>query len=60
MVTCEACRYCKYPHTSDDNRGACKCKLMQYKTIDVYVGGGQTPQWCPLNKLTAPEGNNND
>lgn len=48
QVWCERCQYCKYPRTSDDNCGACKCKLMKFKTIDVYVGGGETPTWCPL------------
>lgn len=49
---CETCNYCKYPRTADDNRGACKCKLMRYKTIDVIVTGGGSPAWCPLKKLT--------
>ncbi len=49
---CETCNYCKYPRTTDDNCGACKCKLMRYKTIDVIVTGGGSPAWCPLKKLT--------
>lgn len=49
-MNCERCDYCRYPRTADDNGGNCKCKLMKYKTIDVYVGGGQTPDWCPLKK----------
>lgn len=53
--TCEMCQYCKYPRTTDDNSGACKCKLMKYKTIDVYVGGGNTPQWCPLKDFSKNE-----
>ena len=60
MATCEACRYCKYPRTSDDNRGACKCKLMHIKPLMFMSAAGQAPQWCPLNKLTAPKGNKND
>ncbi len=49
---CETCNYCKYPRTPDDNNGACKCKLMQYKTIDIIVTGGGSPAWCPFKKLT--------
>ena len=50
MIRCEQCKYCKYPRTSDDNRGACKCKIMSYKTIDVCViGGKEPPKWCPLS-----------
>ena len=52
MNKCETCKYCKYPRTTDDNGGACKCKLMKYKTINIYVSGGETPSWCPLNTLT--------
>ncbi len=48
---CETCNYCKYPRTSDDNGGACKCKLMKYKTIDIIVTGGGSPAWCPINKM---------
>lgn len=48
--TCERCDYCQYPRSSDDNWGACKCKAMKRKTIDVSVAGGQVPDWCPLNK----------
>ncbi len=47
-MTCERCAYCQYPRTSDDNGGLCKCKLMKRKTIDVYVDGGETPDWCPI------------
>ncbi len=50
MAECMNCKYCKYPRTADDNCGLCKCKLMKYKTIDVYVCGGETPEWCPLVK----------
>ena len=50
MMKCECCNYCRYPRSSDDNHGHCKCKLMKYKTIDVYVVGGETPNWCPLKK----------
>ena len=47
-MSCESCKYCQFPRTSDDNWGACKCKAMKSKTIDVSVCGGQTPEWCPL------------
>lgn len=47
---CETYEYCKYQRTPDDNGGACKCKIMNYKTIDGYAEGGDTPAWCPLNK----------
>ena len=50
MTTCQYCSYCQYPRSSDDNWGACKCKAMKRKTIDVSVAGGQVPDWCPLNK----------
>ena len=49
-MNCERCTYCKFPRSENDNGGACKCKLMKYKTIDVFVCEGQTPNWCPLNK----------
>ena len=49
-MTCINCDYCKFPRTANDNGGACKCKAMKYKTIDVYVSGGETPKWCPLKK----------
>lgn len=52
---CMNCGYCMFPRTTDDNGGACKCKLMKYKTIDVYVIGGETPEWCPLNPRTPKE-----
>lgn len=48
ITTCEKCKYCKFPRTSDDNNGACKCKIIKYKTIDTSVFGGETPKWCPL------------
>ena len=47
---CETCDYCKFPRTSNDNWGACKCRIMNWKTIDVSVSGGQVPDWCPLNQ----------
>lgn len=47
-MKCEYCKYCQYPRSSGDNYGSCKCKAMRRKTIDVYVGGGETPDWCPL------------
>ena len=50
MAQCIFCNYCKFPRTANDNGGACECKLMKYKTIDVWVSGGNTPEWCPLNK----------
>lgn len=46
---CMSCNHCKFPRTADDNGGSCKCKIMKYKTIDVYVSGGESPEWCPLN-----------
>lgn len=49
-MNCEYCRYCRFPRSSTDNGGACKCKIMKYKTIDVYVAGGGTPHWCPLKR----------
>lgn len=47
--SCRTCDSCKYPRSADDNGGAAKCKIMKYKTIDGYVTGGYTPDWCPLN-----------
>lgn len=47
---CETCKFCAFPRTSDDNGGACKCKLLRRKTIDVLVVGGDAPAWCPLNE----------
>ena len=47
-MSCESCKYCQFPRTSDDNWGACKCKAMKRKTIDVSVCVGQTPEWCPF------------
>ena len=56
MGECMTCKHCKFPRTTDDNGGACKCKIMKYKTIDVYVSGGETPEWCPLrNKERTPQ-----
>lgn len=49
-MMCINCGYCQFPRSANDNGGACKCKLVKYKTIDVYVSGGETPVWCPLNK----------
>ncbi len=50
---CETCDYCKYPRTSDDNGGACKCRIMRYRTIDVIVADGNAPEWCPINAIIA-------
>ncbi len=55
-MTCEWCRHCRFPRTSNDNGGLCKCKIMKYKTIDVYVSGGETPDWCPLKKSIEKQG----
>ena len=52
-IRCETCDYCQWPRSSNDNWGACKCKAMQRKTIDVSVCGGQVPTWCPLKKEKA-------
>ena len=49
-MRCENCNYCQYPRTSDDNGGACKCRAMKRKTIDVMVSLGETPEWCPIKK----------
>ena len=49
-MVCISCDYCQWPRSYNDNGGACKCKAMNRKTIDVYVSGGQVPEWCPLNK----------
>ena len=49
-VKCEFCDFCQYPRNANDNKGLCKCKAMKRKTIDVYVGGGETPEWCPLKQ----------
>ena len=55
-MCCEQCGYCRYPRSDGDNSGLCKCKLMKYKTIDVYVSGGETPVWCPrLTKKPSSE-----
>lgn len=48
IQSCEDCKYCQFPRSTDDNWGLCKCKAMKRKTIDVYVCGGETPKWCPL------------
>ena len=50
MKKCIVCDYCQWPRSSGDNWGCCKCKAMKRKTIDVSVGDGQVPDWCPLNK----------
>lgn len=47
-ISCERCDFCQYPRSAYDNGGCCKCKAMKRKTIDVYVGGGEAPEWCPL------------
>lgn len=57
-MVCLNCGYCKFPRSANDNNGVCKCKLMKYKTIDVYVSGGETPEWCPLNKKSNKENDN--
>lgn len=49
-MSCEYCQYCRFPRSNNDNGGSCKCKIMKYKTIDVYVTGGETPEWCPLKQ----------
>lgn len=54
-MKCMYCDYCQYPRTADDNGGLCKCKAMKRKTIDVYVGGGETPEWCPLKEKAERE-----
>lgn len=48
---CRNCNYCKYPRTTDDNGGACKCKPMKYKTIDILVESNASPVWCPLQAM---------
>lgn len=48
-MSCEYCQYCRFPRSNNDNGGSCKCKII-YKTIDVYVTGGKTPEWCPLKQ----------
>ncbi len=47
-MACEYCRYCRFPRSSTDNGGQCKCKAMKYKTIDVSVE--KTPDWCPIQR----------
>ena len=49
-MSCLYCSHCQFPRSSDDNNGLCKCIAMKRKTIDVYVCGGETPEWCPLPK----------
>lgn len=49
-MSCLHCSHCQFPRSSDDNNGLCKCIAMKRKTIDVYVCGGETPEWCPLPK----------
>lgn len=58
-MSCQYCDYCQYPRTSDDNGGLCKCKAMKRKTIDAYVGGGETPAWCPLKEKAEREAADN-
>ena len=53
---CLYCEHCKFPRSANDNGGACKCKIMKYKTIDVWVSGGGTPEWCPLKTKKESEG----
>lgn len=48
-MSCVNCGYCQFPRTANDNDGKCKCKAMRRKTIEVYVCGGETPSWCPLD-----------
>lgn len=48
---CISCEYCRFPRSENDNNGSCKCKIMKNKTIDVYVCGGETPEWCPYNNV---------
>ena len=48
-MECANCKNCRFPRSEKDNNGNCKCKIMKNKTIDVYVCGGETPEWCPLN-----------
>lgn len=47
-MSCESCGYCIFP--TSDRVHYCKCRIMMFKPIDVYVGGGETPKWCPLKK----------
>lgn len=49
-MECVNCKHCRFPRSANDNNGSCKCKIMKNKTIDVYVCGGETPAWCPLNQ----------
>lgn len=49
-MSCLMCGYCQWPRSAGDNGGSCKCKAMKRKTIDVYVSGGETPDWCPMKK----------
>lgn len=60
MKACEYCEFCKFPRSSDDNGGSCKCKLLKYKTINVSVCGGETPQWCPLQRSATTERKENE
>ena len=53
-IICLYCKYCRFPRTSNDNGGSCKCKIMKNKTIDVYVSGGEVPLWCPRQKEEKP------
>lgn len=53
-MSCLHCSHCQFPRSTDDNNGLCKCIAMKRKTIDVYVCGGETPEWCPLPKKGSP------
>lgn len=59
-MCCEQCGYCCFPRSDNDNGGACKCKIMKYKTIDIYVSGGETPIRCPLITKKQKEAYKND
>lgn len=56
-MSCAYCKYCRFPRTANDNGGACKCKAMKHKTIDVYVSGGETPSWCPQKEIEKTQTN---
>lgn len=56
-MSCAYCKYCRFPRTVNDNSGACKCKAMKNKTIDVYVSGGETPSWCPQKETEKTQTN---
>lgn len=52
-VSCEFCKFCRFPRSDNDNWGNCRCKSMKYKTIDVSVSDGHTPEWCPVRRTKA-------